>query len=144
MIQHIATNKEQSDRLLKCRVPYECADFARYEDDSCSMMEWDWTTGSYGGTFPAWSLSALLTNVLPSKIVKKNEYHIWFTYKLKITTENSEWYAVYESCEDSIDLGQSIIEGLFSTEATDPIEACVLMAEKLHANGYKLNEIREK
>lgn len=139
----IATTQEQSARLLRCGVPADTAD-----------MSWDNHTldtpllkvGEVDDRrdTPAWSLSALLTKVLPSKIVKKNEYHIWLTYELKITTENSEWCTVYESCEDSIDLGQSIIDALFFTEASDPIEACVLMAEELTANGYKLNEIMEK
>lgn len=63
----IATTQEQSQRLLRCGVSADTADMARYEDDEVPMMPWDWTTGSYGGTFPAWSLSALL-GLLPKKI----------------------------------------------------------------------------
>lgn len=147
----IATTQDQAARLLRCGVSADTADMTlRTETGEVNFSRYSLETElkfyGYDGPkrhieiIPAWSLSALLTKVLPSKIVKKNEYHIWLTYELKITTENSEWCAVYESCEDSIDLGQSIIDVLFFTEASDPIEACVLMAEKLTNNGYKLNE----
>lgn len=135
----IAITQDQSERLLRCGVSADTADMMFTPHNTLSTKPYKEALKDRG-YIPAWSLSALLTKVLPSKIVKKNEYHIWLTYELKITTENSEWCAVYESCEDSIDLGQSIIDVLFFTEASDPIEACVLMAEKLVANGYKLNE----
>ncbi len=121
MKQQIATTQKQTDRLLKCGIPVESADFARYEDDSVSMMEWDWSTGSYGGTYPAWSLSALLTKVLPSDVDLR---------MLKLGTgafnKANAWIIMY-----SADL---------YVEHSDIIEACVLMAEKLVSNGYKLNE----
>lgn len=126
MKTNIATNQEQAARLLRCGVSADTADMARYEDDEVPMMPWDWTTGSYGGTFPAWSLSALMTKILPSNI--RHEGH---TSLLEITSSNWQsdeqiWEVAYD-----IDLG---------VEASDPIEACVLMAEKLTDNGYKLNE----
>lgn len=138
MKSQIATTASQSQRLLDCGVSADTADMC-YDSGALSLMDYHSALcerNSRRETYevaPAWSLSALLTKVFPNKIVKKNEYHIWLTYKLKITTENSEWCTVYESCEDSIDLGQSVIDVLFFTEAPDPIEACVLMAEKLTA-----------
>ena len=122
MKTNIATDILQSQRLLRSGVSADTADMARYEDDEVPMMPWDWTTGSYGGTFPAWSLSALLTKVLPSDVDLR---------MLKLGTgafnNPNAWSIMY-----SADL---------YTEHSDIFEACVLMAEKLTANGYKLNEL---
>lgn len=113
----ISTTKEQSARLLQCGVPAESADMARYEDDSVPMMPWDWTTGSYGGTFPAWSPSALLGLLFKSGHILSMQY------------EHNEYrlQSFYSS-------------GDFVTYGITAIEACVNMVEKLVANGYKLDE----
>lgn len=149
MERQIATTREQSDRLLKCGVPAESADFARYEDDSCSMMEWDWSTGSYGGTYPAWSLSALLS-LLPKEL---NDFPF------------TKWYEPFQDGWEICDKeDESTINGevklYFSDgcwivdyewdgfigrmpQSDNPIEACVLAIGLLAANGYKLNGIEK-
>lgn len=132
MKTNIATTQEQAARLLRCGVLADTADMS-YDSGALSLMDYDSAVHerdsrreNYEVT-PAWSLSALLTTVLPSNIRYKGH-----TSLLEITSSNWQsdeqiWEVAYD-----IDLG---------VEAPDPIEACVLMAEKLTENGYKLNEI---
>lgn len=124
----IATTQDQSQRLLRCGVPADTADMIGVEPDYGYECEpWDSMQGQdTRGYFPAWSLSALMTKILPSNIRYKGH-----TSLLEITSSNWQsdeqiWEVAYD-----IDLG---------VDASDPIEACVLMVEKLVANGYKLNE----
>lgn len=119
MNTNIATNQEQSGRLLRCGVSADTADMARYEDDEVPMMPWDWTTGSYGGTFPAWSLSALL-GLLPKEMgIAVGAY--------PGTDQNTCFTLIDPDIEPIV--------------ADTAIEATVQMIEQLTANGYKLNEI---
>lgn len=132
MNRNICTTQEQAARLLRCGVSADTADMARYEDNTVSMMPWDWTTGSYGGTFPAWSLSALL-GLLPKKIDDEYKSRLYtFIIKYEHTFPDSPWQIKYESAR----LSKS---PLFF--AKDPIEACVKAIEWLTENNYKLNEI---
>lgn len=147
MKTNIATDRSQSDRLLRCGVSADTADMARYEDDSVPMMPWDWTTGSYGGTFPAWSLSALL-GLLPKTIGD-----FWMT----------KWYVPNVDGFEIDDMGEPYqLSGDFQLlhigggnyqveydwdgfrgklpQSDNPIEACVLAIGLLTANGYKLDE----
>lgn len=140
MTNRIATTREQSDRLLKCGVSAESADMARYEDDEVPMMPWDWTTGSYGGTFPAWSLSTLLG--LLSKEIDIDGY----PYRISIYFENpdepvigNQWCLYYKPKKHN---EKSRIDDV-PMYAPDLIECAVLMVEKLTANGYKLNGIEK-
>lgn len=136
MKTNIATDKSQSARLLACGVPADTADMARYEDDSISMMEWDWTTGSYGGTFPAFSLSRLL-ELLPKLIFDKNHEGFYFSLA-KECASSADYNAAYKPCwtEET--------DNLIEKRSPSPIEACVQLIEWLMQNGYKLNEIKEK
>lgn len=145
MKTNIATTREQSARLLQCGVSADTADMARYEDDEVPMMPWDWTTGSYGGTFPAWSLSALF-GLLPKHlddfpytkwIPPFLEGEIWdmdypsvLNGDLKLYSNGTNWIVNYDW------------DGFLGTcpQSENPIEACVLAIELLTANGYKLNE----
>lgn len=143
MKQQIATTQKQTDRLLKCGVPVESADFARYEGDSVSMMEWDWSTGSYGGTYAAWSLSALVA-LLPEKI----EGGHWLTIqKCKAGEYAPVYYGIaYFKCkwDNPEDISNSTITTVGQLKHfTNPdlIECAVLMIEWLTANNYKLNEL---
>ena len=128
MKTNIATTKEQSDRLLRCGVSADTADmfYTNYPNKPNDGMPYIGSIGIRKDLIPAWSLSALMTKILPSNIRYKGH-----TSLLEITSSNWQsdeqiWEVAYD-----IDLG---------VEASDPIEACVLMAEKLVANGYKLNE----
>lgn len=79
---------------------------------------------------PAWSLSALLSLLPKEDETTIEEEIVSFplilesTYSLK--DARFHWRISYGYKEE--------------IEASDPIEACVRMAEKLHANGYQLNQ----
>lgn len=132
MKTNIATTQDQSDRLLRCGVSADTADMARYEDDEVPMMPWDWTTGSYGGTFPAWGLSALLW-LLPKEIYEEETGDSYFFSLAKEFPLSKEYGAAYIPCWDK---GDAIVR----KRDNDPIEACVQLIEWLSENGYKLNE----
>lgn len=137
MKSNIATTSEQSLRLLRCGVSADTADMARYIDDSVPMMPWDWTTGSYGGTFPAWSLSALL-GLLPKEINIDG-----YKYRISIYFESpdepvigNQWCLYYKPNKHN---EKSRIDDV-PMYAPDLIECSILMIEWLTNNGYKLNE----
>lgn len=130
MNTNIATDLSQSQRLLRCGVSDDTADMARYEDDEVPMMPWDWTTGSYGGTYPAWSLSALL-GLLPFKI-HSGKYEYWLD--IAPMDYGRQWSIGYY-CMDK----PRVIKGLTHTDSL--IECAVQEIEWLSKNGYKLNEI---
>lgn len=136
MERQIATTSEQSTRLLRCGVSAETADMARYEDDEVPMMPWDWTTGSYGGTFPAWSLSALLS-LLPTSILSPmgNEYMLELS-KLRM---HDAWEVQWFSGRDRFRTYDKK-KNFHKLWDKSPIEACVKAIEWLKENNYKLNE----
>lgn len=122
MKTNIATTQDQSQRLLRCGVSADTADMHYLVD-----------TLHIGPTFsdvwqdkpknlePAWSLSALLTEVLPHNISVDK-------YKYTGATEY-EVGCYFTGHRDKI-----------AFNAPDPIEACVQLIEWLKENGYKLNE----
>lgn len=124
MKANIATTKEQSDRLIACGVPTDTADMIGVEPDYDYVCEpWSLMQGQdTRGYFPAWSLSALMTKVLPHNISVDK-------YKYKGATEY-EVGCYFTGHRDKI-----------AFNAPDPIEACVQLIEWLTENGYKLNEI---
>lgn len=128
MNTNIATDLSQSQRLLRCGVSDDTADMARYEDDEVPMMPWDWTTGSYGGTYPAWSLSALL-GLLPFKI-HSGKYEYWLD--IAPMDYGRQWSIGYYMDKPRV------IKGLTHTDSL--IECAVQEIEWLSKNGYKLNE----
>lgn len=136
MKTNIATTKDQSARLLQCGVSADTADMARYEDDSVPMMPWDWTTGSYGGTFPAWSLSRLLS-LLPTSIMSPlgNEYMLELSKRRMHNVWEVQW--VYSRSRFTTYNKQKVFQKLWDKS---PIEACVKAIEWLMENNYKLNE----
>lgn len=131
MKTNISTTQEQSARLLRCGVSADTADMARYEDDSVPMMPWDWTTGSYGGTFPAWSLSTLL-GLLPKEVFDKDSNGFYFSLAQEFSACD-DYNAAYRQCWND---GDDLVE----KSAPCPIEACVQLVEWLKENNYKLNE----
>lgn len=143
--QTIATTKEQSTRLLRCGVSADTADMCwltilcpvddkPWGDPRLSTLPYSEAKDIYGGDYiePAWSLSALLSDVLPCDI-SDNEIDYSLFLQRRLSADNTPmWELSYYNLEYDATL-------LF-VEVADPIEACVLMAEKLVANGYKLNE----
>lgn len=136
MKTNIATDSLQSQRLLRCGVSADTADMARYEDNTVSMMPWDWTTGSYGGTFPAWSLSRLLS-LLPTSIMSPlgNEYMLELS-KLRM---HDAWEVQWFSGRDRFRTYDKK-KNFHKLWDKSPIEACVKAIEWVTSNGYKLNE----
>lgn len=116
MKTNIATDILQSQRLLRCGVSADTADMARYEDDEVPMMPWDWTTGSYGGTFPAWSLSRLL-RLIPYVIEVYDDGDYYFSLAQEFPA-SEDYHAAYKYCwaDDDVFVGK---------RSSCPIEACV-------------------
>lgn len=154
----IATTQEQSQRLLLCGVSADTADMCWHgaivpRGGSLTSMpepseEWDlWATPyssvpeelqaaklmeDYNEVTPAWSLSALLSDILPCDIPDNEIDYSLFLQRRRSADNTPMWELSYYNLEYDATL-------LF-VEADCPIEACVLMVEKLTANGYKLNE----
>ena len=130
MERQIATNRLQSDRLLKCGVPAESADMSIDTDTDKLYL------GAYSERVdkvhevPAWSLSRLLS-LLPFKIPCGN-----FEFWLDVAPINfSTQWSIGDYCTEK----PRTIKGLTHTESL--IECAVQEIEWLTANGYKLNEI---
>lgn len=112
----LATTIEQGKRLLACGIDSATSDMNHIESREevvampyYKMMKQD---------FPAWSLTALLTKVLPARIRDK--------YTLRIEVTSDGWHVSY------VGIGAAIVDSeVLITEDPTPIEACVKMAEKL-------------
>lgn len=135
MERQIATNRLQSDRLLKCGAPAESADMFRWVNSyGQEFLETYHVPSPAVSLTPAFSLSCLL-GLLPSAITDREVY-----FQLQLTAVPHEedcykWDLSYYSIEAEVTL--------YYNESPDPIEACVRMVEKLTANGYKLNGIEK-
>lgn len=137
MKTNIATNQDQSARLLRCGVPADTADmcWTRFESDGekyeqlSVMDEWAYEFASLS-PIPAWSLSALL-GLLPFKI-HSGKYEYWLD--IAPMDYGRQWSIGYYCTEKP-----RVIKGLTHTDSL--IECAVQEIEWLTSNGYKLNEI---
>nr|DAF67735.1 MAG TPA: hypothetical protein [Caudoviricetes sp.] len=131
-----ATTKEQSARLLSIGILPETADLYLERSNIPEAAEYyihtipnkidkkHWFSVRMNkDIIPAWSLSALI-EVLPIG-VKRNKTDAAFGIYREF---NGMWTITYP--------------GFYFTEATDPIEACVLMIEKLNKKGLQIKQIR--
>lgn len=136
MERQIATNRLQSDRLLKCGVQAESADmYINNYDELWAAPFKDCARKKEEGFVPAWSLSALL-GLLPKEIkVDESPHDEVQRYGLLIYPFMGGWQAEYQYCEDDECHCLKCVYG------TDLLEACVQLIEWLFKNGYKLNEI---
>ena len=136
MKTNMATDRSQSDRLLRCGVSADTADMC-YDSGALSLMDYDSAVHERDSrresyeVVPAWSLSRLL-GLLPKRI-KRGDCS---DYTLNLSCDGCFWdlgytYARYRGEDDSLVL----------FEDKDPKEVCVKTIEWLTANGYKLNEI---
>ena len=148
MNTNICTNKDQSARLLKCGVSADTADMAIDIDTDKLYL------GAYSERIdkvheiPAWSLSALLSNVLPKRLddfpftqwiepfsdgeiceIEDNDEHV-LSGDVKLSYEETAWIVDYD---------WDGFTGVLPN-SDNPIEACVRAIELLYANGYKFNE----
>lgn len=126
----IATTIEQGKRLMACGIKADTADMShRITLRSEEFEKYAWETsrfvaipyselGDYIGKRkePAWSLSALLTKILPKTLNKE----LGNDLKLECYSEDNSWCCAY--CNTS-----------HETWTSDPIEACVKMVEYLYA-----------
>lgn len=130
MKTQIATDREQSRRLLACGVKPETADMC-YIGVLKPVHAIPFSKCDNKKDTPAWSLSCLLA-LLPTEITKAHtSYYLDFA-----PCENKGWSIGYFSNEPI-----RSIKGL--THPTDPIEVCVRAIEWLIANGYSLNNIEQ-
>lgn len=131
MERQIATNRLQSDRLLKCGVQAESADmYINNYDELWAAPFKDCARKKEEGFVPAWSLSALL-GLLPFKI-HSGKYEYWLD--IAPMDYGRQWSIGYY-CMDK----PRVIKGLTHTDSL--IECAVQEIEWLTSNGYKLNEI---
>lgn len=159
MKTNIATTQSQSARLLRCGVSADTADMCWHgaivpRGGSLTSMpkpseEWDLWADSYDSMpeemqkaklmedyteiVPAWSLSVLLTDILPCDISDNEIDYSLFLQRRRSADNTPTWELSYYNLEYDATL-------LF-VEVADPIEAAVQMIEQLTNNGYKLNEI---
>lgn len=139
----IATDEQQSERLIKCGLNPQTADMGRHEvyEPTCPpsragykelrAMDYSSMELIYGkdDVVPAWSLSRLLA-LMPTTINKgKTIYYLDFA-----PYEDKGWGFGYYNAD-----GITSVKGL--THPSDPIEASVRLIEWLLDNGYSLNDI---
>lgn len=155
MNRNVCTNREQSARLLRCGVSADTADmvWTRFESDGekyeqLSVMDESAYEVASLTPIPAWSLSALLSNVLPKHLddfpftqwiepfsdgeiceIEDNDEHV-LSGDVKLSYEETAWIVDYD---------WDGFTGVLPN-SDNPIEACVRAIELLYANGYKFNE----
>lgn len=132
MERQIATNKDQSARLLQCGVPAESADMtlSYCKGGFYELMATPFHYGCFNEEdAPAWSLSALL-GLLPFKI-HSGKYEYWLD--IAPMDYGRQWSIGYYCMEKP-----RVIKGLTHTDSL--IECAVQEIEWLTSNGYKLNE----
>lgn len=129
MKQQIATDPSQSARLIACGVDEASADmvWTTWENDNKRwielnvMNEYAYEMGCLS-PIPAWSLSALLTSVIPPKIIigcGDEKY----TLRPELLSRHDGWRFVFFAVH----------------KADSPVECVVQGIEWLARNGYRLN-----
>lgn len=147
----IATDQSQSQRLLACGVPADTADMSWNKLKAANREGFLWMLmcenflkpDNAERCVPAWTLSRLL-ELLPTSIMSAlgNEYMLELSKLRMHDAWEVQWnnghtrFATYDK--------QSNPKKFCKLWAKSPIEACVKAIEWLHANGYKLNDIKEK
>jgi hypothetical protein len=131
----IATDGLQSQRLLRCGVSADTADMIETRLGNLLNRTQDFPVDETKETL-VWSLSALLSNILPCDISDNEIDYSLFLQRRRSADNTPMWELSYYNLEYDATL-------LF-VEVADPIESAVQMVERLTANGYKLNGINEK
>lgn len=140
MERHIATTKEQSDRLLRCGVSADTADMSWVvlSDNTETLTAIPNLAQSEVINYPAWSLSALL-GLLPKEINID-----CYPYRIGIYFENpdepvigNQWGLFYKPKKNT---EKSHYIDDVPMYAPDLIECAVLMVEWLTRHNIKLNE----
>lgn len=165
----IATTRKQSERLMKCGISADTADMAYiYYDDEGQVSHDDYKEvlnyeeadgyvelvpkkfNDYDRSLgnPAWSLSALFA-LLPKEMDAFEctcQYDNYGDEGLFITDIakyilDGELKITHNGKNFIVDYDWDGFLG-FPPQAEDPIEACVLAIELLHANGYKFDQVK--
>lgn len=164
MKTNIATTQSQSDRLLRCGVSADTADMsirtitepmirdiAEWETPLLLTMPYSSAKDIYRGDYvePAWSLSALLSYVLP-KHLDDFPFTQWIEpfsdgeiCEIEDDDErvlNGDVKLSYEETAWIVDYDWDGFTGVLPN-SDNPIEACVRAIELLYANGYNFTEI---
>lgn len=137
MKTNIATDRSQSDSLLRCGVPADTADMIYQTPITISqkvtkedmLLVRKANKALFDTDVPAWSLSALL-GLLPFKI-HSGKYEYWLD--IAPMDYGRQWSIGYY-CMDK----PRVIKGLTHTDSL--IECAVQEIEWLTSNGYKLND----
>lgn len=141
MKTNIATDRSQSDRLLRCGVSADTADMyiCNYGDLWACPYKNNQRKDEKGFA-PAWSLSRLLS-LLPTSIMSPlgNEYMLELSKRRMHNVWEVQW--VYSRSRFTTYNKQKVFQKLWNKS---PIEACVKAIEWLTSNGYKLNEINKE
>lgn len=144
----ISTTQEQSARLLQCGVSADTADMSiDIDTEHIYLYPYNERVDKPHET-PAWSLSALLSNVLPKHLddfpftqwiqpfsdgeiceIEGNDERV-LNGDVKLSYEETAWIVDYD---------WDGFTGVLPN-SDNPIEACVRAIELLYANGYKFNE----
>lgn len=147
---NIATNQEQSERLVRCGMSAGTADMSIRtitEPAMCEDVAWYspmLLTLPYGeardiyrgdDVVPAWSLSALL-GFLPKEVFDKDGNCFYFSLAQEFPACD-DYNAAYKPCWDD---GEELV----GKADACPIEACVQLIEWLAENDYMLNGTNEK
>lgn len=140
----IATNKNQSARLLECGVSADTADMC-YDSGALSLMDYDSAVHERDSrresyeVVPAWSLSSLLS-LLPTSLLGPtgNEYMLELSKLRMHSAWEVQWwnggsrFTTYDKKKKFRKLWDK-----------SPIEACVKAIEWLTERGYTLNVIEK-
>lgn len=137
--QTIATDRSQSQRLLRCGMSADTADMSWNKAQAANRDGYSWLlcsanflkTDNSDRCVPAWSLSKLL-GLIPHTI----EVYDGCNYYLSLAHEfpgSEDYHAAYKYywADDDVFVGK---------RSSCPIEACVQLIEWLAENNYKLNE----
>lgn len=126
----IATNKEQSDRLIACGVNPDTADMVLFDHEP--NVRHCYTDMTASCNTPAWSLPALMA-MLPKELYDESDDMYYFAIAKDMPFKD-DYSLCYKSCW---------FEGVQLIIKRDicPIEACVQMIEWLKENDYELNRI---
>jgi hypothetical protein len=137
MKTNIATDRSQSQRLLRCGVSADTAGMC-YDSGALSLMDYDSAVHERDSrresyeVIPAWSLSTLL-GLIPHVIEVYDDGDYYFSLAQEFPA-SEDYHAAYKYCWADDD-------AMVGRRSSCPIEACVQLIEWLIENNYKLNEI---
>lgn len=140
----VVTNKSQAKRLMACGVPNNTADMW-WIGETKPRLDFGGPITHEGTYSPAWSLSRLLTDILP-KHLDNFPFTKWYSpfledeiWEMDTPGElNGDVQLSFNGTNWIVDYDWDGFTGHLP-QSQNPIEAVVLAIELLHANGYKFD-----